>query len=348
MAPRERPKAFVARVDAEGQCVWAATVEPEKAGQAVVVDDVSIFDEDPVYIAGHAYNEDGSASEPPTAFIERIGPRGSTVFRRSFPEPPRFPEPFPQRYPLSRGGHVSAATKIGVVHTISSGPDGTGRGDLEIESLGEDGRTLWRTPWDRGFRPLVAAGPDGSIYAAGFAMDPRKLTPRVHAAFEGYEPGEMAFVKFDAAGRPLWTSALRERADTGHAGHVVVVDMAVGEGDRLWVLGFFKGELPLRGDLLLPGLRDGDLLLHTLFLARFSSSGEVEWGEVVGQAPTDDVDVVSQELAATREGDIVASLFYGDPKDWGAVPPATRASGKYFNADAGASARCSVRRYHAP
>jgi hypothetical protein len=333
--PSEGDGPYVLRFDGRGACVFAHAVDPlaHPPQYHLSVDAVTVLDEAHLYVVGTV---DQAGEEHASTYVERLDARGHVVFRRELPgfqtRTTNWRSPTPDHY-----GMQAVAVSDGVVVTTGS----LRRDELRIglEKIDERGATRWKVEWSAEV-PFLAAGSDDHIYAAGFERDPPAWRGHVLVGpVAGFEPGKVVFRKLDASGKLLWSRELRA------AVRPYILGLAADRDDRAWMMGYFEGRMTLGPTVVLEAPVRGEDHGFTVFLARFSPVGEVEWAVTLGEQSATVPLVLFwplNALVADAAGNVVGTFLDEAPTGLpGAMsgPSAGQAKGKH---------RCRVLRMGAP
>lgn len=187
---------------------------------------------------------------------------------------------------------------------LADGPSEIGRLPMIFVKLSPDGNLLWSFPADNEAGDILgkalACSPDGNIILAGTFSDTIDFDPGPdRMELKSVEKGDMFFAKYSPDGGLIWVKQI---------GSGTVNGLVVNETGEIFLAGKFNDTLDLDPDLL----RKDEVISNpdndAVFIARYSSEGNLIWGAAI----QGEDDVRGGELAIDKHNDLyIAGRFNG-------------------------------------
>ena len=317
---------FVARFDAVGNTLWAASIG--SSGQQIVSHVGTDIVGDTVAAGsfvgtlspggGESFKGEGDPSAPvpssPTGgnkdgreysgFITKLDLFGAHAWTRVFLGPTDMTSTTPCGVAVDREGNVTVAGNFtGSVTIEGSTLTGQGESSIFMAHFDAAGGLLWKKAFatEKGTEcNALAADKDGNILMTGMhrsAID-FGIGPLAGPTIEG---GQKYFVlKMDPAGNLAWSAG--SATGDGHGGTAIASDA---EGN-VFVGGSFLGMINL-------GAGDFSSKAVDLFVQKRNSAGEPQWGRVFSPAMTGLVVALVTAIQTDASGDVLlGGSIFGD------------------------------------
>ncbi len=207
------------------------------------------------------------------------------------------------------GGFNSGSINVGSVTLTNTTGGGS---DVFVAKYDPSGNTIWAKnfggtgffPTGNGFAKGVAVDAGGNVYITGYFLGTGMVfgsTTLTNTDTNYFSSGEIFIVKLDNSGTVVWAQS------AGGAINDNPYSICVDANSNVFVTGYFCSSSISFGSITLTSPNNTSLATNDLFIAKYNSSGVVQWAKNVGNTGGD----IGNSITTDASGNVLVAGIFG-------------------------------------